>query len=46
MKMHTILWLENLKGRDHSKDTGVESKITTFEWILRNQGEMDSSGSG
>jgi hypothetical protein len=24
----TILWLENLKGRDHSEDQGVDGKIT------------------
>jgi hypothetical protein len=25
-------WLENLKGRDHSEDLGVDGKI--LEWIL------------
>jgi hypothetical protein len=30
--MHTIFWLENLKGRDHSEDLGVDGKVT--EYIL------------
>jgi hypothetical protein len=25
--MYTIFWVENLKGRDHSEDLGVEGKI-------------------
>jgi len=25
-------WLENLKGRDHLEDMGIDGKI--FEWIL------------
>jgi len=25
--MHAIFWLENLKGRDHSEDRGVDGKI-------------------
>jgi hypothetical protein len=32
--MHTIFWLENLKGRDHSQDLGRDGKII-LEWILR-----------
>jgi len=24
--MHTVLWLENLKGRDHSEDLGVDGR--------------------
>jgi hypothetical protein len=31
--MHTILWLENLKGRDHLEDLDVGGKII-LEWIL------------
>jgi len=31
--MHTIFELENLKGRDHSKDLGVRGKIL-LEGIL------------
>jgi hypothetical protein len=31
--MPAIFWLENLKGRDHSKDLDVESKII-LELIL------------
>jgi hypothetical protein len=30
--MHTIFYLENLKGRDHLEDLGVDGKI--LEWIL------------
>jgi hypothetical protein len=25
--MHTIFWLENMKGRDHLDDLGVDGKI-------------------
>jgi hypothetical protein len=25
--MHTIFWLENLKGRDHSEDLSIEGRI-------------------
>jgi hypothetical protein len=32
--MHTISWLENLKGRDSLEDLGVDGKIIV-EWILR-----------
>jgi hypothetical protein len=32
--MHTIFWLENLKGIDYMEDLGVDGKIT-LEWILR-----------
>jgi hypothetical protein len=35
--MHTIYWLENLKGRDHSEDLGIDGKII-LEWILGKQG--------
>jgi hypothetical protein len=31
--MHTIFWLENLKGRDHMEDLGTDGKIL-LEWIL------------
>jgi hypothetical protein len=30
--MHIIFWFENLKGRDHSEDLGVDGRI--LEWIL------------
>jgi hypothetical protein len=30
--MHTKLWLEDLNGRDHSEDLGVDVRIS--EWIL------------
>jgi hypothetical protein len=33
----------NLKGRDHSKDLGVDGKITS-EWILEKQGGKAWSG--
>jgi hypothetical protein len=32
----TIFWLENLKGRDHLEDLGVDGEI--LEWILGEQG--------
>jgi hypothetical protein len=32
--MHTIFWLENLKGADHSEDLGIGCRII-LEWILR-----------
>jgi hypothetical protein len=31
--MRTIFWLEKLKGRDHSKDLGVNGRII-LEWLL------------
>jgi hypothetical protein len=31
--MHTIFWLENLKGRDHLEDLGADERII-LEWIL------------
>jgi hypothetical protein len=30
---HTIFWLENLKGRDHSEDIHIVRKMI-LEWIL------------
>jgi hypothetical protein len=35
--MHTIFWLENVKGRDHSEDIGVDGRII-LEWTLGKQG--------
>jgi hypothetical protein len=35
--MHTKFWSENLKGRDHSEDLGVDERII-LEWILGKQG--------
>jgi hypothetical protein len=35
---------ENLKGRDHLEDVGVDGKII-LEWILRKQCGNESSGS-
>jgi hypothetical protein len=32
--MHTNIWLENLKERDHSENLGADGKITS-ECILR-----------
>jgi hypothetical protein len=32
-EMHTRFWFENLKGRDHSEDLGVDGRIT-LEFIL------------
>jgi hypothetical protein len=31
-----ILWSENLKGRDHSEDLGVDGRIS--DWILEKWG--------
>jgi hypothetical protein len=31
--MHTVLWLEDLKGKDHFGDLGVDGRII-LEWIL------------
>jgi hypothetical protein len=31
--MHKIIWLGNLKGRDHSVDLGIDGEIK-LEWIL------------
>jgi hypothetical protein len=31
--MHAVFWLENLKGRDHLVDLGVDGKVI-LEWIL------------
>jgi hypothetical protein len=33
--MRTILWLENLKGRDDLEDPGIDGKII-LEWVLKN----------
>jgi hypothetical protein len=33
MKMRTVFWFENLKGRDHLADLGVDGKII-LECIL------------
>jgi hypothetical protein len=33
----SIIWLENLSGRDHSEDIGVDGKII-LECILGKQG--------
>jgi hypothetical protein len=31
--MHTIIWSENLKGRDNLEDVDVDEKVI-LEWIL------------
>jgi hypothetical protein len=35
--MHTLLWLENLKGRDHSEDLGIDGRVI-LDWFLRAKG--------
>jgi hypothetical protein len=45
--MPKIFSLENLKGRDHLEDLGVDGKV--LEWMLGKLGGgcgLDSSGSG
>jgi hypothetical protein len=34
--MHTKFWLEDLKGRDHSEEQGVDERIK-LKWILERQ---------
>jgi hypothetical protein len=46
--MQTTFWLENLQGRDHSEDLGVDGKII-LKWNLGKyggRGGLDASGSG
>jgi hypothetical protein len=45
--MLTNFLLENLKGRDHAEDLGIDGKII-LEWILERRGKMcglNASGS-
>jgi hypothetical protein len=39
-----IFWLEDLKGRDHYEDLGVDRKII-LEWMLGKQGGRMWTGS-
>jgi hypothetical protein len=32
-KIHTVFWLECLKGREHLEDLDIDERIT-LEWIL------------
>jgi len=32
-EMHTKVWFENLNGRDHPEDLGINGKIV-LKWIL------------
>jgi hypothetical protein len=32
-KMHSEIWSDNLKRRDHSEDIGIDGRIL-LEWIL------------
>jgi hypothetical protein len=36
-EIHTKFWSENLKGKGHSPDSGIDDKII-LEWILRKYG--------
>jgi len=35
--MHTVFWLENMKGRDLSEDLGVSARIILV-WVLGKEG--------
>jgi hypothetical protein len=37
MRMHIRFWSETTKGKDYSKDVGVDEKII-LEWILEKYG--------
>jgi hypothetical protein len=37
LKMHTIFWLENLKGRDHSEDLDADMRII-LEYHVKERG--------
>jgi len=37
--MHTKFLSENLKGRDHSEDLGVDRRII-LDWILQKYGKV------
>jgi hypothetical protein len=41
--MHTIPWLENMKGRDNFENLGTDGRII-LKWILRKKGEMTWTG--
>jgi hypothetical protein len=41
--MRTEFWSENLRGRDHSEDTGVIKKII-LEWMFEKLGEKVWTG--
>jgi hypothetical protein len=42
MRYDTIFWLENLTGKDHLEDLGVDGMI--LEWILEKYGGKMWSG--
>jgi hypothetical protein len=41
-EMHAKFWSENLNGKDHSEDLGVDGNI--LKWILGRQGGKIGSG--
>jgi hypothetical protein len=41
--MHTRFLLENLKGKDHSEDIGIDGKVI-LEWILGKYGRKMWTG--
>jgi hypothetical protein len=38
--MHTKIWLENLKGRNHSQDLGVDGKVILERILWKWDGKM------
>jgi hypothetical protein len=38
LEMRSVLWLENLNGRDHSKDLGVDGMIILERVLGKNGG--------
>jgi hypothetical protein len=43
MRMHTVFWVEDLKGRNYLEDLGVDG-ILTLELFLRKYGGNELTG--